>query len=175
MFTSCWLSKNKTFVVFCSTNGLLILDCFISRFFFNESKGHKLGSQVSKIPAKHQHHGISFASQTRHTFLCRPPNRHSGLVVKYYVLKRLCSSSKPSCWSPLCPIRKGLHNVQQSYLSLSIWESGLFSLKVKLKRYARKESISAIQNTFFYQTGDILPTKYCQMLANSTYFSYPAP
>lgn len=52
---------------------------------------------------------------------------------------------------------------------------GVFSLKVKLKRYARGESVSAIQNTFFYQTGDILPTKYCQMLANSTYFSYPAP
>ena len=29
--------------------------------------------------------------------------------------------------------------------------------------------------THFYQTEDILPTKYCQMLANSTYFSYPAP
>lgn len=48
-------------------------------------------------------------------------------------------------------------------------------LEVKLKKYARKENVSAIQNTFFYQTEDILPTKYCQMLANSTYFSYPAP
>lgn len=39
----------------------------------------------------------------------------------------------------------------------------------------KRGNVSAIQNTFFYQTGDILPTKYCQMLANSTYFSYPAP
>lgn len=51
-----------------------------------------------------------------------------------------------------------------------------FPLKVKLKRYARKKkTVSAIQNTFSVQTEDILVAKYCQMLANSTYFSYPAP
>lgn len=62
-----------------------------------------------------------------------------------------------------------------SHISACLQRSPAFSLKVKLKRYVRKGNVSAIQNTFFFQTGDILPTKYCQMLANSTYFSYPAP
>lgn len=67
------------------------------------------------------------------------------------------------------------YTIFSSHISACLYRSPAFSLKVKLKRYARKENASAIQNTFFYQTGDILPTKYCQMLANSTYFSYPAP
>lgn len=49
---------------------------------------------------------------------------------------------------PFCPIHKGRRSIQKSYLSLSISELGVFSLKVKLKRYARKESACAIQNTF---------------------------
>lgn len=111
-------------------------------------------------------------------FLRGAPDWHSGLVVKYYVLKCLCLSSGQCFWSPLPlgPIPdQDPGNVR--HLRRVSGAARRFSLKVKLKKVRQKKrgNASAIQNTFFNQTGDILPTKYCQMLANSTYFSYPAP
>lgn len=120
-------SKIKTCVVWPQCNALLwevMLDCLMTRQIY-EKKGHKLGPNIfwnSDLESNlcHFQSLFSSSSQTCQTFLCRAPNWHSGLVVKYYVLKYLCLSSAPSCWSPLCPIRKGLHNIQQSYCGLSI-------------------------------------------------------
>lgn len=161
-----------------------MLDSLIIQLIYNikKKRGINCYPRLSDIQSKNQIYRIAC-----HFFFLFPLNTHARIFsvgpltdtpgsLSSIMFSSICAQLLSQAAGVLfCPIRKGLPKIQRSYLSLSISELGMFSLKVKLKRYARKESVSAIQNTFFYQTGDILPTKYCQMLANSTYFSYPAP
>lgn len=91
---------------------------------------------------------LSSSLQTHQTFLCGAPDWHSGLVVKYYVLKCSCLSSGPCCSSPLRLIRKCLYNIQQSYLCLSSEEPRIFPLSQIKKVRQKGERICNSEHIF---------------------------